>query len=287
MDVYQAYDLDKKWLEQMMAVAQDEYETVWMGTTKPNARQIYKGLSRYYDFNYLHDIAEAESGWDMSPRFGRKCMNFLPADLNALLYKYEADFADAARILGDEDEAKAWDQKAQDRKNAMNELMWDAGRGLFYDYNYVKKKRGRVNSLAAYYVMWAGMADGRQALEMVETLQKFEQEGGLATTDNVPLAALVPASVPTQWAYPNGWAPLQFLVIKGLQRYGYQEDAKRIAIKWLKCNLLWFNEHGEFLEKYNVANPEKPPVRGLYPSQTGFGWTNAVFERLCQEYIDK
>jgi len=33
--------------------------------------------------------------------------------------------------------------------------------------------------------------------------------------------------------------------------------------------------------------PDKPPAKGLYPSQTGFGWTNAIFERFCQEYIDK
>jgi alpha,alpha-trehalase len=92
-DVYNAYKLDEKWLKKMMAVAEQEYETVWMGVRKPHARQVYRGLSRYYDFNYLHDIAEAESGWDMTPRFGRKCMNYVPVDLNSLLYKYEMDFA--------------------------------------------------------------------------------------------------------------------------------------------------------------------------------------------------
>ena len=42
----------------------------------------------------------------------------------------------------------------------------------------------------------------------------------------------------------------------------------------------------EILEKYNVVQPDKPPAKGVYPSQTGFGWTNAVFERFCQEFID-
>jgi neutral trehalase len=58
-------------------------------------------------------------------------------------------------------------------------------------------------------------------------------------------------------------------------------------LKWLRANLDWFNKNGVFLEKYNVVEIDKPPVRGVYPSQTGFGWTNAVFERLCQDYIDK
>ena len=130
------------------------------------------------------------------------------------------------------------------------------------------------------------LADGRQAQAMVKALRRFEQKGGLSTTDNLPLGQYVPGAIPTQWAYPNGWAPLHFVVVKGLQRYGYHDDARRIAMKWLRTNLEWFNENGIFLEKYNVANPDKPPLKGVYPSQTGFGWTNGVFERFCQEFID-
>lgn len=285
-DLYDAYKLDHKWLKEAINIAKQEYETVWMGTRKPNARLVYQGLSRYYDFNYLHDIAETESGWDMTPRFGRKALNYLPVDLNALLYKYETDFARAAQIFGNKEEAKQWKHKAAERKSKMNKLMWDQGRGLFYDYNYVKEKRGSISSLAAYYPMWAGMVDGRQAQEMVKALRRFEQKGGLATTDSVQLGQYVPGAMPTQWAYPNGWAPLHFLVVQGLQRYGYHEDARRIATKWLRANLQWFNDHGVFLEKYNVVSPEKPPEKGVYPSQVGFGWTNAVFERFCQEFVD-
>lgn len=286
-DVYDTYNPGEKWLKDMIEIAKQEYETVWMGTRKPNARQAYLGLSRYYDFNYLNDIAEAESGWDMTPRFNRKCMDYLPADLNALLYKYEMDFARAARMFDDKREAAMWEQAAKARKKTMDDLMWDHLRGLYYDYNFVKKKRGNISSLASYYSMWAGLADEDQARAMVKALKRFEQKGGLATTDALPLGQYMIGSMPTQWAYPNGWAPLQYLTVKGLERYSYHEDARRVAMKWLKNNLNWFNEHGIFLEKYNVVSPEKPPAKGVYPSQTGFGWTNAVFERFCQEYIDK
>jgi alpha,alpha-trehalase len=258
-----------------------------MGIRKPNARQVYRGLSRYYDFNYLHDIAEAESGWDMTPRFGRKALNYLPADLNALLYKYEMDFSRAARILGNQAEAVEWEKTAELRKATMNELMWDRLRGLYYDYNYVKQKRGSISSLASYYAMWAGMVNERQARQMVRALKRFENKGGLATTDTLPLTQHVLGGTPTQWAYPNGWAPLHLLVVRGLERYGFHDDARRVAMKWLKTNLDWFVGHGIFLEKYNVVSPDKPPAKGVYPSQTGFGWTNAVFERLCQDYVDK
>jgi alpha,alpha-trehalase len=235
----------------------------------------------------LHDMAEAESCWYMTPRFNRKNLNKLPVDLNDLLFKYEMDFARAAAIFGDSRDAARWTAAANARKRTMNHLMWDKLRGLYYDYNFVREKRGNVSSLASYFTMWAGLVTDKQAEQMVKALRRFENKGGVATTDALPIGQYVLGSMPTQWAYPYGWAPLQYIVIKGLERYGYHEDAKRVAMKWLKNNLDWFNEHGVFLEKYNVVNPEKPPVKGVYPSQTGFGWTNGVFERLCQDYIDK
>lgn len=285
-EIYEQFNLSEKGLKEAIAIAKDEYNTVWMGTAKPNARLVYQGLSRYYDINYLHDLAEAESGWDMTPRFNRKALNYLPVDLNALLYKYEMDFARAARIFGDTREAGTWENKAQHRKETVDSLMWSNIRGMYFDYNYVKERRGSVASLAGFYPMWAGMADDKQVKQMVRALRRFEHRGGLTTTDSQQLNQMVPGKMPTQWAYPNGWAPLHYMVIKGLQRYDYHTDAERIARKWIKTNLDWFNQHGVFLEKYNVVQPDKPPLKGLYPSQTGFGWTNAVFERLCQEFID-
>jgi alpha,alpha-trehalase len=286
LDIYKTYKPGKKWLQRAIKIAQAEYHHVWMGQSKPNARLAHEGLSRYYDINYLHDLAEAESGWDFTPRFNHKALNYLPVDLNALLYKYEKDFAYAARLLGDEDQAEQWDKAAHQRHLTMNKLMWSELKGLYYDYNYVKDSRGSVSSLAAYYPLWTGMVDERQAARLVASLKKFEHKGGLATTDGPQVSNLVPGAMPTQWAYPNGWAPLHCMVVKGLQKYGYEADARRIAMKWLATNLDWYNKHGVFLEKYNVVQPGKPPAKGAYPSQTGFGWTNSVFERFCQEFID-
>lgn len=286
-DIYDTYDKTDTWLAHTISIAKREYKQVWLGTRKPNVRLVYEGLSRYYDINYLNDLAEAESGWDMTPRFGRKALSFLPVDLNALLYKYEKDFERAASILGDQDEAAEWAATAERRRAAMNQLMWDKLRGLYYDYNFKKEKRGTISSVATYFTMWAGLASKQQAAAMVRALRRFEHKGGLTTTDDRPLSYQMPGSVPVQWAFPNGWAPLHFVTIKGLELYGYHDEATRIAAKWLHTNLDWFKKQGVFLEKYNVVDPSKPPLKGVYPSQTGFGWTNGVFERLCKEYIDE
>lgn len=284
-EIYDTYNKDSAWLQPRIALAQQEYELVWMAQKKPHNRKVYKGLSRYYSTDMTHDQAETESGWDYTPRFQRRCLDHLPVDLNALLYKYETDFSRAALIVGDTAAAKRWSLAAQRRRRTINKLMWDGRRGLYYDYDYVHRRRSPVSSLAAYYCMWAGVPTKRQAKAMVAALRRFEHDGGLTATDDVPLAQRLKGGIPTQWAYPNGWAPLHWLVIQGLQRYGFKRDARRIALKWLATNLAWFNKHGVFIEKYNVVESTKPPAPGVYPSQTGFGWTNAIFERLCRIYL--
>ncbi len=285
-DVYEAYGLDKRWLAQAINYAKAEYEVVWMGDQKPFWHQVYRGQSRYFDVNVLDDLAEAESGWDMTPRFNRHCLDYVPIDLNTFLYKYETDFARAAQILGAIDEQARWEEAAERRKKVINELMWSKLRGGYFDYNYKKLRRSQVASLAAYVPLWAGLASADQAKSLVRNLSRFEFAGGLATTEDIAIKQTLPQKTPMQWAYPNGWAPLHFFVVQGLKRYGYEKDASRIAFKWLKTGNEWFKNHGVFLEKYNMAQPTKISTEGVYPSQTGFGWTNAIFERFCQDYID-
>ena len=170
---------------------------------------------------------------------------------------------------------------ADSRADSMTNLMWDGFRGLFYDYNYVRGKRSGVASLAAYYPLWSGQASAEQAAALVKSLKRFDEKGGLATTDQDPLGKFVLGSMPTQWRIPTAGRRWCFDGA-GLERYGYHAEARRQALKWLRTNLDWFNTHGVFLEKYNVVSPDKPPAKGVYPSQTGFGWTNAVLSAFVK-----
>jgi len=284
--VYERYGKSAEWLEEHMAIAELEYMTVWMSTHHPLWHQVHKGLSRYYDINMLHDLAEAESGWDMTPRFQRKALDYLPIDLNCLLFKYETDFARVAQILGNFDEEKKWLISSETRRTNVNKLMWGKIRAFYFDYNYQKSELGNVWSLAAYYAMWSGLATEDQALKMTENLLRFSHRGGLSTTAALFMYPNLFGSTTTQWAHPNGWAPLHYIVTEGLERYGYSLEARDIAYKWMRTNLTQFQQQGLFLEKYNVVSPEKKPVEGVYPSQTGFAWTNAIFTYYAEKYID-
>ncbi len=285
--VFDKYGKSDAWLKKRMEVAKKEYRNVWTASDHPHDRNVYKGLSRYYDINYLHDLAEAESGWDMTPRFQRQCLDYLPIDLNCLLYKYEMDFSRAAEILGEYSESKIWKYAARHRKKSVDKLMWDKRKGFFFDYNYIEKKRSSVWSLAAYYALWSGLATNDQANKLRKNIERFNKKGGLTTTTGSFMYAPLFGSTKTQWAYPNGWAPLQFMVIEGLERYGYENDARLLVKKWIKTCTDWFINNGVLIEKYNVVNPTLKPVEGLYPSQTGFGWTNGVYVYFAEKYFPK
>ena len=80
-----------------------------------------------------------------------------------------------------------------------------------------------------------------------------------------------------QWDSPNGWAPLQWVAVKGLENYGLKKEAKDIAGRWVALNEKVYANTGKMMEKYNVVNAAMGAGGGEYKSQDGFGWTNGVY----------
>ena len=87
-----------------------------------------------------------------------------------------------------------------------------------------------------------------------------------------------------QWHAPNGWAPLEWVTIRGLENYGEHNLAAEIAHRWLKLNADVYARTGKMMEKYNVENVTLAAGGGEYPSQDGFGWTNGVYLALSRRY---
>lgn len=271
---------DKQWLAKAAKAAEGELERYWMRTAHPR-HKVYYGLSRYCDHFITHATAENESGWDMTSRFSDKCMDYLPVDLNSLLYRYEMDLVRMNKLLKNYDKKRYYAVRAGKRKMEIKKLMWSRRRDFFFDYIYRKKRRSDFYSLAGYYPLWAGLATKKQARNSAEQLKMFEFEGGLANTQKSGLFGDF-----RQWDYPNGWANQHWIVVKGFLRYGFSEDAERIALKWLNLNRKIFNRTGKFWEKYDVVHC-RLGRSGRYRTQSGFGWTNAVFHLLANRFGEK
>lgn len=274
---------DKKWLARVAATAAQELGDYWQdkfSTDEQWPKHLLKsGLSRYAGSYRTSFLAEYESGWDDTSRFDDRCLDFAPVDLNCLLYKYEKNLAEIYARLGSKTKQKFFRSAAKKRQAAINKYCWREKEGFFFDYDDKKKKTDKFHSLAGFYPLWSGLASKQQAAKAVKNLKKFETAFGLANTQKEKLKKPF-----RQWDYPNGWPNQQWIVIKGLLNYGYREDAERLAKKWLDLNLKIFQQSGKLWEKYDVARGRIGLADERYKTQAGFGWTNAVFLRLCQEF---
>ena len=246
-------------------------------------------VSQYYDRKtdqltmlfYKGDRSMRESGFDPSNRFGAfnvDIIHYDPVCLNSLLYLMEMQTADILHTLGRDGEADAWRRRAQDRADRINRLMWDATDGLYYDYDFIHKRVRRYPFLTTFYPLWAGIASKEQAARVEKNLGIFERAGGLQTSTHVS---------GNQWDAPFGWAPLQMIAVEGLHKYGYNEDAERISMKFLSLVRREYLRQGYIVEKYDVVNGGSNVSANIHfgysANQAGFGWTNAVFTKLYDE----
>lgn len=272
---------DHDWLKKAFKIARQEYKMVW---TSP-LHLTKNSLSRYQDqLNLNGDAidAENESGWDFTPRFRLAANHVCPIDLNALLYKYEKDFELIAKKLNRLGDAAKWKTRAETRREVIDEILWNEEQGFYFDYGYNQKKPLDTKSLAAYVPLWSNCANKKQAKQLADKLKWFEHKGGLTATDQN-------YGSDEQWSYPNGWPPLMWFTIKGLEKYGFQEDADRITYKWLKLCAKVVEESGNWHEKYSVVEGVKRTDDKRYPHQNQQYWTMGVFIDLCQTHhiIDK
>ncbi|KAJ9643600.1 alpha,alpha-trehalase nth1 [Coniosporium apollinis] len=259
------------------------------------------------DEYFLHDRAVRESGHDTSYRLEKVAANLATVDLNALLYKYETDIARTIRghfgdrllipaefctrdmVPGHAETSATWDRRARRRRTLMDKYMWNEEKGMYFDYDTVKKQRTSYESATTFWPMWSGVASPRQAASLVErALPRFEAFGGLVSGTEESRGKVGLDRPNRQWDYPFGWAPQQILAWVGLQRYGYEAEAQRLAYRWLYMITKAFVDfNGVVVEKYDVTRPIDPhKVEAEYGNQgsdfkgvprEGFGWVNASY----------
>ncbi len=236
---------------------------------------------------FLDLRAASESGWDFSSRWFNDSReittiattDIIPIDLNALLYHLEMTIADAYHLLLQPLLVRKYTNLAEHRKRLINRYCWDETAGFFVDYNFRRQQPTGVMSLAAVMPLYTGLASHKQAAAVAKKLESdFLKTGGLVTTLN---------KTGQQWDAPNGWAPLEYLAIKGLERYGYQTLAETIAKRWLGLTTHVFNKTHRLVEKYNVLGGDGLGGGGEYLLQDGFGWTNGVYLALIEELKNK
>jgi alpha,alpha-trehalase len=237
---------------------------------------------------YQHLRAGAESGIDFGSRWfadGKtlvtiRTTDMIPVDLNALLYHLEWAISKAKLMNKDEAAAGEFRSKARKRGELIDKYCWNKFMTYYTDYNFrTQKQNNHINPGGMYPFCFINEHPdymsflGRKVATVIR--QKLLKPGGVVTTEY---------NTGEQWDAPNGWAPLEWMTIWGLDRCGQKDLAADIASRWVKLNEKVYKATGKLMEKYNVSDTNKEAGGGEYSGQDGFGWTNGVLLKLIRKY---
>ena len=255
-------------------------------TPRPEAfwqdREVVGGEQEHHEtFNHLR--AAAESGWDFSTRWMDPTANWnlattrtndlAPIDLNCLLYNMEMQLAEWLSRFEQAD-AERYRVSAEKRRETIQATCWRDG--WFYDYNWQTEQTTNIPTLAGVYPLYFGIATAEQAAQVAQKIESdFLRPGGVVTTLN---------RSGQQWDAPNGWAPLQWMTVQGLRRYGHETLAREIASRFVQLANRVYKNTGKMMEKYDVCDLSRTAGGGEYPNQDGFGWTNGVVAAFCDQF---
>jgi alpha,alpha-trehalase len=223
-----------------------------------------------------HCVAECESGWDFNPRFNRRCEDYCPVDLNAILYGMESSMARFATIL-DTGEEIMWKERAAARKERIMEYLFH--NGYFFDYDYVNGKPSDVISAAPFALLFFDVLDQDLAEAVKSGLTSLEYPAGVAACADAPYEYVY------QWSFPNAWPPIMYMAVMGLDRYGYTEDAGRLASNWKGATERLYAKTGKLWEKMTCTDGSVPQGTE-YDTPSMMGWTAGTY--VCfDEYLKR
>lgn len=204
--------------------------------------------------------------------------------LNSLLYREFLAFGYLLEQQGDIEAGNRWRGWAQDLADAVNEHCWDERDGTFYSADLNLRPidaedwlhRGaprrwnsvllRVDNWSSFLPMWAGFATSEQAERMAERsgdTRTFAANYGIRTLSRLEkMYDLRASNNPSNWLGPV-WGVSNYMVFRGLQKYGFVEQATEIAEKTVRLFGSDLEKNGALHEYYNPDSGEPIMTRGF------------------------
>ncbi|GAB0092045.1 Trehalase [Sergentomyia squamirostris] len=242
--------------------------------------------------------AAAESGMDFSSRWfidaqggnggdltNLKTRSIVPVELNAILFWNAKIIAEFYVLAKDLVKAAEFEARAQQIAEAVHACLWHDDIGAWLDYDLINARRRDFFVPTNLAPLWmkcynealeANITD--KVLRYIERTNIDSYPGGVPNTLQ---------NTGEQWDLPNVWAPMQYMLIAGLDNFKDQRAkdlARSWATRWVHSNFIAFNETHSMFEKYNAEEFGGHGHGGEYEVQIGFGWSNGVIIELLDKY---
>ena len=196
-----------------------------------------------------------------------------------------------SEVLGREDEAEFLKVEKESLYRLINEKMWDEDTGLYYD----KLRDGtlsRVKTVAPFWTMISGIAPKERAHRMV--FEHLENESEFKRPNRVPALSADHPWYQALYGYWCGgvWAPANYMILKGLEKYGYHDVARDIAVAYHSYAVNVFNKKGTVYEYYspelpynNSGKPDFVGWGGIAPVAVFFEYVLGITSSACERRI--
>jgi hypothetical protein len=209
---------------------------------------------------YLHPYS---SGLDDSPLWDHGVPVTSP-DLNTYLFMQMDSLGHIAHVLGQEEAAQGWQQRANTLLAQMGKKLYDRKVGLYWPYH--EGKPIRLLTPFSLFPLLTGRLSRGVASRLVKHLKNPEE---FWPRYPIPTVGLNESSFSpmTMWRGPT-WVNINYLLQQGLEASGFEQDAQEMRLRSLEMIM----NYPDIYEYYNPLTGEPGPK-----AATSFGWSAALF----------
>ena len=225
--------------------------------------------------------------------------------LNCFMYKELLAMVYLANRLNMPEIGNSYQKMADDLLQSIRENCWDPRNGFYYsvDLNlrpvpkqttvwefHMNQPRNwdcliqRIDVWSGFLAMWSGVATPEQAKQMVEenymNTNTFNAPYGVRSLSKLEkMYDLRATSNPSNWLGPI-WLNANYMVFRGLVKYGYDDQARRLVEKTIKLIGMDYEKNG-ILHEYYLPESGEPVMN------PGFEDWNYLVLNMIAWYQDK
>ncbi|MDF2958455.1 MAG: alpha,alpha-trehalase [Paenibacillus sp.] len=226
---------------------------------------IFEPNLRYYDALKVHlqnHFGLFVTDWASMDNNPRNKYLGSGVDISCEMVLLARNLIDIARVLIDRCEKKGeqgqaavyaghiarLEEESRAFTDTINRMMWNDETGFYYDVQ-TNGEQAPVKTIAAYWSLLAGLADSTQAGKLAAWLN---DSATFNRTHRVPVLAADEPGYDPKGGYWRGsvWAPTNTMVIRGLEKYGFDELAREIALNHLNNVVQIYKDTGTIWENY-------------------------------------
>ncbi|MCX6266480.1 MAG: trehalase family glycosidase, partial [Bacteroidetes bacterium] len=183
-------------------------------------------------------------------------------DLTLMAIKEERSLAKMADLLGKTTDAKRWMDLAEATSKLVNERMWDETTGFYYsvnktDHSFQFMTRDlKRQEIIGFLALWAEATPKERAARLIRTLTdttKFWRKYGIPSLSAQDQGYNPNVDHCCKWNGPV-WILWNYMVYSGLRKYGYSEQAHKLASKMISAVSLQLSRNHNYWESYSPDN---------------------------------